>query len=73
MEPRGSATWPVQPGGSGRALREPAEIQWSRGATSDIDGQTGRTNGAFGKVTLQPAATTEPMSQDRQQMSANPF
>jgi hypothetical protein len=40
MERSGSATWPVQPRASGRALREPAEIQWSRGAASDIDGQT---------------------------------
>src|SRR6266480_4389255 len=31
MEPLGTATWPVQPRGSGRVLREVAEIQSSAG------------------------------------------
>ena len=31
MEPLGTATWPVQPRGGGRVLREVAEIQSSAG------------------------------------------
>jgi len=34
MEPLGTATWPVQPRGSGRALWEAAEIQSSPGAAA---------------------------------------
>jgi len=53
----------VQPRGSGRALREPAEIQWSRGAASDIDGQTERSNGAFGKSDIEGKTATEATSE----------
>jgi hypothetical protein len=30
--------------------------EWSRGDASDIDGQTGRTNGAFGKSDIEGKA-----------------
>ena len=54
-----------------------SEIQWSRRATRDIDGQTGRSNGAFGESdiegkTAREAATElgkERVSNERELMS----
>src|SRR5882724_2675667 len=63
MERSGSATWPVLPRGSGRALREPAEIEWSRGDASNIDGQTERSNGAFGKSDIEGKTAREAASE----------
>lgn len=56
MKLTGSATWKVKP-------RWVAASEWSRGAASDIDGQTERSNGAFGKSDREGKAAMEAVSE----------